>query len=111
MYAAFVPANAPGTFPTYQLLFAEFASLTTVQPFDKNEGPLSKPPSPVGLMIVVCAKMPLKTSKERAKIPKRSTPFKVVKFFIIVDFRYQMYYKKFKKQKSCFIDKVFRENK
>jgi hypothetical protein len=36
-------------------------------------------------MIVVCAKMPLKTSKERAKIPRRSTPIIVVKFFIVVD--------------------------
>ena len=42
MYAAFDPANAPGTFPTYQLLFAEFASFTTVHPFDKNEVPLSE---------------------------------------------------------------------
>jgi hypothetical protein len=107
MYAAFDPAKAPGTFPTYQLLFAEFASFTTVQPLDKNEGPLSKPPSPVGLMIVVCAKMPLKTSKERAKIPKRSTPFKIVKFFIIVDFRYQIYCKKFTKQKNNFTCIVF----
>jgi hypothetical protein len=51
-------------------------------------------------MIVVCAKMPLKTSKERAKIPKRSTPFKVVKFFIVVGFKYQMYHKKFKNKKT-----------
>jgi hypothetical protein len=52
MYAAFGPANAPGTFPTYQLLLAEFTSFTTVQPFDKNDVPLSKPPSPEGLMRV-----------------------------------------------------------
>ena len=86
MYAAFVPANAPGTFPTYQLLLAEFASFTTVQPFDKNDGPLSNPPSPVGLMMVVCEKMLFDTNNERAKIPRRSTPFKDVTIFIVVKF-------------------------
>ena len=38
MYSAFDPANAPGTFPTYQLLFAEFASVAGLRKAMSMEG-------------------------------------------------------------------------
>ena len=52
IYPEFVPAEATATEPTNHWLVAPF---TTVHPLAAKVAPFSNPPSPVGLISVVCA--------------------------------------------------------